>query len=73
MTATGAPATIVPPACASLTSTFVPCLASHGIRFAVTYQPASRYWGLQALETGIFLVLGLGLGGVCYWRIRQVS
>ena len=24
---------------------------------AVTYQPASRYWDLQWLETGIFLVL----------------
>jgi hypothetical protein len=50
---------------------FVGCLQNHGIRMSVTYQPASRYWEFQWLETGTFLVLAAGLGGVCYWRVRR--
>lgn len=37
----------------------------------VTYQPASRYWPFQALETGIFLGLSLLLAGFCFWWIRR--
>lgn len=33
------------------------CLAQHGYRMAVTYQPDSRFWTFQGIETGIFLVL----------------
>lgn len=71
--AAGQPATRVPSACTQASNTFIPCLASHGIRMAVTYQPASRYWALQWCETGAFLTLALGLGGLCYWRIRRPS
>ena len=39
----------------------------------IRYQPASRYWAFQSLETGIFLVLALGLGWVCLWRIRRLG
>jgi hypothetical protein len=70
--AAGQAATRAPAACAQQ-NTFIPCLASHGIRMAVTYQPASRYWALQWCETGAFLALALGLGGLCYWRIRRLN
>jgi hypothetical protein len=56
-----------------MTNTFIQCLEGHGIHMAVTYQPGSRYWALQWCETGAFLALALGLGGVCYWRIRRLS
>ncbi|MGE5136131.1 MAG: hypothetical protein ACM32E_24870 [Gemmatimonadota bacterium] len=46
------------------------CLASHGYREAITYEPASRYWPLQAIETGIFLALALALAGCC-WRLGR--
>ena len=69
----GQPATTAPAACASLTNTFVSCLAAHGIRMHVTYQPASGYWAIQWLETGIFLAAAAGLGGISYWRIRRVA
>ena len=59
-------------ACAPQTN-FVPCLADHRVRLAVSYQPANRYWAFQWLETGIFLALALGLGSICYWRIRRVN
>ncbi|MGP7997850.1 MAG: ABC transporter permease [Streptosporangiaceae bacterium] len=47
------------------------CLARHGIRVAVSYQPASHYWLLQATETGLFLVLALALAGLCFWRLDR--
>jgi hypothetical protein len=47
------------------------CLASHGIRIAVTYQPASRYWAFQWTETAIFLALALALAGCCFWRLQR--
>ncbi len=37
----------------------------------VTYQPASRYWILQGLETGLFLGLSLVLAGFCFWWVRR--
>jgi len=40
------------------------CLASHGIKVALTYQPASRFWAFQWYECGIFLALALSLAGV---------
>jgi hypothetical protein len=46
-------------------------MASRGIREAITYQPASRYWPLQWLETGIFLCLALVLAGCCFWRLGR--
>jgi ABC-2 family transporter len=69
--AAGQAATRVPAACSQAANTFIPCLASHGIRMAVIYQPASRYWAFQWLETGIFLIFAAGLGALCYWRIRR--
>ena len=34
---------------------------AHGYRGFVTYQPASRYWAFQGIETGIFVVLAAAL------------
>ena len=47
------------------------CVASHGIRIAESYQPASHYWPLQWSETGTFLVLALALAGYCFWRLNR--
>jgi hypothetical protein len=71
--ASGHPVSTAPQACTAPNVNFVACLASHGIRVEVSYQPASRYWDFQWLETGIFLVLAAGLGGACYWRVRRLS
>jgi len=37
----------------------------------VTYQPANRFWTFQAIETALFVVLGLMLAGVCTWWVRH--
>jgi ABC-type transport system involved in multi-copper enzyme maturation permease subunit len=47
------------------------CLASHGIREAITYQPASRYWAFQWTETGIYLAVALALAGYCFRRLNR--
>jgi hypothetical protein len=36
----------------------------------VTYQPGSRYWAFQGLETTLFIALALALFGVCFWWVR---
>jgi hypothetical protein len=51
-----------------------PCLAEVkrlGYRQQVTSQPSSRFWAFQWYETGIYAALSLGLGGLCFWRIRH--
>lgn len=45
--------------------------AQHVFHLAVTYQPASHYWPLQWLETGIYVALAAVAGGACYWWITQ--
>jgi hypothetical protein len=46
-------------------------LARLGYRQQVSYQPASRFWTLQAGETAIYLGLAVALAGICTWRIRR--
>jgi hypothetical protein len=41
------------------------------LRQQVSYQPASRFWPLQFIETGIYLVLAAGLGWLSVWRVRR--
>jgi len=73
--AAGQPVSTVPGACVPPPPAKPPdpgrCLGSRGIREAITYQPASRYWPLQWIETGIFLALALALAGVCFWRLGR--
>jgi hypothetical protein len=50
-------------AASPLSPAFADCLARHGIREALTYQPARRYWPFQWTETAIYLALALALTG----------
>jgi len=50
---------------------FLDCLDSHGIREAVSYQPASRYWAFQWTETAIYLALALVMAGYCFRRLSR--
>jgi hypothetical protein len=36
---------------------FPSCMAAHGYRAVLSYQPADRYWAFQGIETGIFVFL----------------
>jgi hypothetical protein len=46
-------------------------LADAGYQQRVTYQPASRYWTLQAYETAGFIALALLLIGFSFWWLRH--
>jgi hypothetical protein len=52
---------------------FQRCLSTVGQRYheVATYQPASHYWGLQLLETAIFLALAGVLVGITFWTVRR--
>ena len=47
------------------------CLQTAGFRGFTTYQPASRYWPFQGIETGIFLALAAALLAVTFAVIRR--
>lgn len=44
-----------------------------GYHQEVTYQPASRFWPIQWIETGLYLALALGLAAFSLWRIRRAA
>jgi hypothetical protein len=75
--AAGQPVSTIPAACLPTSAVkgaspdLGACMASRGIREAITYQPASRYWPFQWIETGIFLALALALAGVCFWQLGR--
>jgi hypothetical protein len=74
--AAGQPVSNLPAACQAAFSGLKPsspgpCLESRGIREAITYEPASRYWPLQGIETGSFGALALALSGFCFWWLGR--
>ena len=44
---------------------------AHGYRGYVTYQPASRFWAFQGIETGIFVMLAAILLAVTFWVLKR--
>ncbi|MBN6039956.1 transporter [Amycolatopsis sp. 195334CR] len=48
-------------------------LSGLGYEQHLTYQPASRFWPLQWLETGLFLMMSGLLAWFCFRRLRHVS
>jgi hypothetical protein len=51
-----------------------PCLTEIsrlGYRHEVTYQPSSRFWTFQWIETGIYAALTFGLAGFSFWWVRR--
>ncbi len=80
ITSSGAELTVLPKACTFRTGAAVGpaglhncsgVLAAMHLRESVTWQPASRFWPLQCIETGIYLVLAAGLGWVCVAQLRR--
>jgi hypothetical protein len=64
----GAP---IPTVCAKAVQNPAPCMAAHGYRAYLTYQPASRFWTFQSIETGIFVVLAAALLGVMFLVVKR--
>jgi hypothetical protein len=47
------------------------CMQAHGWRGFATYQPSSRYWPFQGIETGIYVLLAAALIAVTFAVIRR--
>jgi hypothetical protein len=47
------------------------CMQAHGWRGFATYQPASRYWPFQGIETAIYVLLAAALIAVTFVIIRK--
>jgi hypothetical protein len=79
MTPSGAELTVLPKGCriaaaepgVAGTTNCSGVLAAMHLRQSVTWQPASRFWPLQWMETGLYLVLAAGLGWVCVAQLRR--
>jgi hypothetical protein len=53
------------------TSAVFSCMRAHGWRGFATFQPASRYWPFQGIETGIYLLLAAALIAVTFAVVRR--
>jgi hypothetical protein len=60
------------PACQRGQDQCIAWIARQPLRQHVVYQPASRYWTFQFLETASWLVLAVGLAGLCLGRLKSV-
>jgi hypothetical protein len=49
------------------------CLQAAGYRNYVTYQPASRYWAFQGIETGIFVALAAALIAITFVVVSRLD
>jgi hypothetical protein len=47
------------------------CIQQLGLRLRVTYQPGSRYWLFQGIESAIFVALAVGLLVLSAWWVRR--
>jgi hypothetical protein len=47
------------------------CIQAAGFRQFSTYQPVSRYWAFQSIETVIFLALAAGLIAIAFAVVRR--
>jgi hypothetical protein len=61
----------IPAVCQKFIQNPASCMTAHGYRGYVTYQPASRFWAFQGIETGIFVVLAAALLGVTFWALKR--
>ncbi len=82
----GAPSTSLPAACQQLIpasangpngpsgatlNAVYGCLQKAGYRQFISYQPISRYWAFQGIETGIYLAVAAGLIAITFYAVRR--
>lgn len=59
----------LPPGCHG--SAHFSCLNAAGVRQVTIYQPGSRYWAFQGIESGIYALLGIGLIALSFTLISR--
>jgi hypothetical protein len=58
-------------ACGPSKSDSFACMRAHHIYNLAIYQPASRFWLLQGIETAIFGALAVALTAFTVWWVRH--
>jgi hypothetical protein len=48
------------------------CVRSLGLRTAVAFQPAARFWTFQWIEFGVYMGLALALAAFVSWRVKRL-
>jgi hypothetical protein len=74
--ASGHPAQVpaIPACLGSNSQTCAASLARLRLRELISYEPASRFWTFQWVETGIFVALALALAATCiWWLVRRIT
>jgi hypothetical protein len=61
----------IPAVCQRFLQDPAACMTAHGYRAYLTYQPASRFWAFQGIETGIFVVFAAILLAVTFWVLKR--
>jgi hypothetical protein len=61
----------IPAVCQQVIQNPASCMTAHGYREYLAYQPASRFWAFQGIETAIFLVLAAALLGITFWMLSR--
>lgn len=78
----GIPVDSIPAACAKVANApavggppnsdpLLSCLGRLGFHSFVTYQPGSRYWAFQGIETGIYVAIAAALLAVTFYVVRR--
>jgi hypothetical protein len=62
---------VIPGGFGSASSALVSCLSKAGFRNYFSYQPGSRYWAFQGLETGIYVLIAAVLLAVAFYVLRH--
>ena len=52
-------------------SVFTACVHAHGWLSTMIWQPASRYWLFQGIESAIFVALAAALLALAFWWVRR--
>ena len=52
-------------------SSYFSCLTVHHAMSYTLYQPLSRFWEFQAIESGIFVAAAIALFGLGLWAVRR--
>lgn len=71
--AAGKPVSAIPASCRNSGEKAIDCIAASGIRIIVTYEPTNRYWPIQEVETGIYVLLTIILGTYSFCRVSRLS
>jgi hypothetical protein len=75
----GVPVSSLPRACQSLANSASQsasnaanrCLDAAGYHSYLIYQPMSRYWAFQGIETGIYVAVAAALIAVTFYVVRH--